>query len=635
MSRNNNNKTDSSSSMTVAEDPPPPPPQKKKMKQAGFQTRGLNHDEILSKRKSLKSTIHALPAEERARIYSHLHGGDSTSSQSRELSKVRLTNLRNDDKNQDLSNLTPYQALNLNKRKTKPNMSLSRSIHRRETKRLQNAILAADTEDILRQNSAGQITTEHETERSIQLTQQKLKYDTSMALPSSVINNIYNLELNDYGPYKLRYDRSGRHALLAGHVGHVSVVDQHTLALKTEFHLSPDTIRDACFLHTASMMAVSQGSNVYIYDEHGAEVHRLSGHNRVTAMEYLPYHWLLATIGSTGVLQYQDTSTGELVSQHRTKLGPCMALRQSPFNSVIHVGHSNGTVTLWSPSSSEYLVKMLCHKGSPITSLAIDRGGRYMVTGGGDSKVKIFDLRMYKELHHSYSTYGGPPTSVDISQTGILGIGHGCHTTYWAKDAVQNIKAKEPYMKHQLSGLGPIESLRFRPYEDVVGIGHTRGISSIVVPGSGEPNLDSMEHFTNPYMDTKQRREAEVRSLLEKLSPEMISLDPDAVGGIEESNLIQRQQRIRDVAADADARKAIDDEAAKNKKEKKRMRGRSKIAKKLARKQKNIIDENVIKLRELRDEEKKESREKRLRDKSASGDVEDEVETPAALKRFF
>jgi U3 small nucleolar RNA-associated protein 7 len=113
----------------------------------------------------------------------------------------------------------------------------------------------------------------------------------------------------------------------------------------------------------------------------------------------------------------------------------------------------------------------------------------------------------------------------------------------------------------------------------------------------------------------------------------MISLDPDAVGGIEESNLIQRQQRIRDVAADADARKAVDDEAAKNKKEKKRMRGRSKIAKKLARKQKNIIDENVMKLRELRDEEKKESREKRLREES--GDVEDEVETPAALKRFF
>ena len=40
-----------------------------------------------------------------------------------------------------------------------------------------------------------------------------------------------------------------------------------------------------------------------------------------------------------------------------------------------------------------------------------------------------------------------------------------------------------------------------------------------------------------------------------------------------------------------------------------------------------------MKLCELRDEEKKESREKRLREES--GDVEDEVETPAALKRFF
>ncbi len=309
-------------------------------------------------------------------------------------------------------------------------------------------------------------------------------------------------------------------------------------------------------------------------------------------------------------------------------------MRQSPFNSVIHLGHTNGTVTLWSPSSSEYLVKMLCHKGSPITSLAIDRGGRYMVTGGGDSKVKIFDLRMYKEVH-SYNTYGGPPSCLDISQTGMLGIGHGCHTTYWSPDALRS-KAKEPYMKHQISGRGPIESLRFRPYEDVVGIGHTGGVSSIVVPGSGEPNLDSMEHFTNPYMDSKQRREAEVRSLLEKLSPEMISLDPDAVGGIEESNLIQRQQRLRDVAMEADARKAEDDEEARNKKEKKRMRGRSKIAKKLRRKQKNIIDENVMKLRDLRDSEKAE-REKRQREESGGGgDVDAEAEAaPAALKRFF
>ena len=242
-------------------------------------------------------------------------------------------------------------------------------------------------------------------------------------------------------------------------------------------------------------------------------------------------------------------------------------IRQNPFNSVLSLGHTNGTVTLWSPSSSEYLVKILCHRGSPVTSLAIDRSGRYMATGGGDSKVKIFDLRTFKELH-SYKTYGGAPSCLDISQTGILGVGHGCHTTFWKSEAL-TVKAKEPYMKHQLSGRAPLASLRFRPFEDACGIGHPGGVSSVVIPGSGEPNLDSMEHFTNPYMDAKQRREAEVRALLEKLSPDMIALDPDAVGGIEESNLLQRLQRQRDMAEEANAKKADADEAAKNKQEKK------------------------------------------------------------------
>jgi len=351
----------------------------------------------------------------------------------------------------------------------------------------------------------------------------------------------------------------------------------------------------------------------------------------------LPHNILMtATIGSNGVLQYQDTSTGNLVSQHRSKMGPCHAIRQNPFNSVLHLGHTNGTVTLWSPSSSEYLVKMLCHKGSPITSLAIDRSGRYMATGGGDSKVKIFDLRMYKEVH-SYKTYGGAPSCLDISQTGILGIGHGCHTTFWKPEALK-IKVKQPYMKHECSGNGPLESLRFRPFEDVCGIGHQNGISSIVIPGSGEPNLDSMEHFTNPYMDTKQRREAEVRSLLEKLSPDMISLDPDTVGGIEESNLIHRQQRQRDMEQEANARKVAETEEAKNKKEKKRMRGRSKISKKLRRAKKNIVDENTMKLKELKEQEKAErEREKKVElaggGNGESGEEEDEA--PAALKRFF
>ncbi len=58
--------------------------------------------------------------------------------------------------------------------------------------------------------------------------------------------------------------------------------------------------------------------------------------------------------------------------------------------------------------------------------------------------------------------------------------------------------------------------LGFGPYEDVLGIGHSKGVSSIIVPGSGEANFDSFE--ANPYQSTKQRREAAVHSLLEKVN---------------------------------------------------------------------------------------------------------------------
>ena len=48
-----------------------------------------------------------------------------------------------------------------------------------------------------------------------------------------------------------------------------------------------------------------------------------------------------------------------------------------------------------------------------------------------------------------------------------------------------------------------------------MGIGHSKGVSSIIVPGSGEPNFDSFE--ANPYQTNKQLREATVHSLLEKV----------------------------------------------------------------------------------------------------------------------
>jgi len=182
-------------------------------------------------------------------------------------------------------------------------------------------------------------------------------------------------------------------------------------------------------------------------------------------------------------------------------------------------------------------------------------------------------------------------------------------------------------MHHAMPACGPVETLRFRPYEDVCGIGHARGISSIVIPGSGEPNLDSTEYNANPHQDKKQRREAEVRALLDKLSPNMIALDPDVVGGVEESDPHRRLERIRDLQEDANAKLAD----APKMKEKNKKRGRSKIQTKLRRKHKNVVDANTLKLKEAREQEKKEA--KLLQGETAHETPKDSA--PAALKRFF
>jgi len=239
-----------------------------------------------------------------------------------------------------------------------------------------------------------------------------------------------------------------------------------------------------------------------------------------------------------------------------------------------------------------------------------------MVSTGQDLKMSVWDIRMFKEVN-SYFTRQ-PATSVAISDRGLTAVGWGTQTSIWrglySKSSLDQEKIKSPYMAWGGEGKR-IERVRWCPFEDVLGVSHNEGFNHVLVPGAGEPNFDALE--ANPYENTKQRQEAEVKSLLNKLQPEMISLNPDYIGNLD---LMSAEQRKAEKDLD---KKPVDPIAdVKN-----RGRGKNSSLRKYLRKKgsRNIIDERRLKIEELR---KSQSERQQKRQKVA------EEELGPALSRF-
>ncbi|KAF2860873.1 WD40 repeat-like protein [Piedraia hortae CBS 480.64] len=459
--------------------------------------------------------------------------------------------------------------------------------------RNREAVLQAKDAEVLLEHSAGFIEAEGEMERTYKVQQDEIK--AQVGIETAKMG--FELKLPDLGPYVCDYMwQTGRDLLLAGRKGHVATMDWRSGKLGCELQLG-ETVRDAKWLHNNQYFAVAQKRHVYIYDGDGVELHSMDQLTEVTHMEFLPNHFLLATIGNAGWLKWLDTSTGQLVMQRSTKKGKPEAFAQNPYNAVVHVGHQDGTVTLWAPNQSTALAKVLAHRGS-VRSLAIDREGRYMVSTGQDLKMAVWDIRNFRPVH----TYAlrRPGSSVAISDGNLTAVGWGTHTTIWKDlftiDTTDADRKKSSYLSWGGDGQN-VERVRWCPEQDVLGIAHDSGFSSIIVPGAAEPNYDALER--NPYQTVKQRQESEVQAALTKLKPEMIALDPNFIGRLDtESNRKTQEQKDFDrLTGDAAERKRIED--LKN-----RGRGKNSSLRKYLRKKgnRNVMDMHKQRAMELREE---------------------------------
>lgn len=157
-----------------------------------------------------------------------------------------------------------------------------------------DATLKAKDAEILLENESGFLEPEGELERTYKIRQDDLRKDIGV----ETAKKGFELKLQGLGPYSADYTRNGRRLLLAGRKGHVSTMDWRAGELGCELQLQ-ETVRDAKWLHNDQYFAVAQKKYVYIYDANGVEIHSLQQHIEVTNMEFLPFHFLLATVVRT------------------------------------------------------------------------------------------------------------------------------------------------------------------------------------------------------------------------------------------------------------------------------------------------------------------------------------------------
>ncbi|XP_049866954.1 WD repeat-containing protein 46 [Pectinophora gossypiella] len=351
-----------------------------------------------------------------------------------------------------------------------------------------------------------------EDERTTAISQKVIAENVDIAAATKIF------ELNlDFGPYRAKYSRNGRHLLLGGKKGHLAAFDWVTKKLHCEINVM-ESIHDVSWLHVETMIAVAQKEWLYIYDNTGTELHCVKRMDKILRMEFLPYHFLLAGVNEYGFMSWLDISVGEIVGHYNNKLGRTSVMTQNPYNGTVCLGNSKGVVSLWSPTVKDPLAKILCHK-TPLTAVAVDNRGMYMATSGVDRSLKIWDIRNLDGPLQHYKLRSAPE-DLEFSQKDMLAVGLGEVVEIYNNCCTQT--TERPYLRHRMAKT--INNFKFCPYEDVLGVGTTSGFTSIIVPGSGEPNFDALE--SNPFQTKTQRREAEVKSLLEKIPAELITLNP-------------------------------------------------------------------------------------------------------------
>ena len=435
----------------------------------------------------------------------------------------------------DSSQIKKYSRGSSNLKKRNIQTKFFKGKFGRQEKNFDYAIKQSARAEILLNEDDGYLIPD-EGEETTEFTQDDIKQHVDITSATKS----FKLDLSEFGPYKVNYTRNGRHLLMGGKKGHIAALDWMSKKLYCEFSVMEE-IHDVKWLHLETLFAVAQKKWVHFYDNKGTEIHCVKRMHNVNQLEFLPYHFLLASGSNDGWLKWLDVSIGEMVAEFKTIDDKITMMKQNPSNAVMCIGSAKGVVSMWSPSVKEPLARILCHP-APITALTFNPTGDKMVTTGIDRKIKLWDSRMFSKPLTECQTKI-PVNHVALSQKNVMAIAMGDVCEIFRYTDMGKVFSINSYLRN-IEG-GAISSVEFVPFEDVLGIGSTKGFSSLLVPGAGEANFDGLEQ--NPFRTKNQRREHEVKALLEKIPSDLITLDASQIVGVDLNRLEQKLEAKAEV----------------------------------------------------------------------------------------
>lgn len=99
------------------------------------------------------------------------------------------------------------------------NSKILKAKDEKRSERIASALFDNQNMEILKTEGGGYIETEG-MEKTYQISQEKLVKEVDI----NTKQKVYSLTLDQFGPYTVRFDRPGRHLLLAGEKGHLAMV---------------------------------------------------------------------------------------------------------------------------------------------------------------------------------------------------------------------------------------------------------------------------------------------------------------------------------------------------------------------------------------------------------------------------